>query len=83
MPLEEVIARTTFYPAQIIDEIDQIGTLAPGSRADITILNCPKGPWLLRDGLGETLQVDQKLSPAWVIKEGQLIEPNRRLLRDV
>ena len=40
MALEQVIARTTYHPAQLIREENEIGTLAVGSRADITILNC-------------------------------------------
>ena len=83
MALEQVIARTTYHPAQLIREENEIGTLAVGSRADITILNCEQGPWTLSDGQAETLTVDQRLIPAWVIRAGELIEPNRRLLRDV
>ena len=83
MALEQVIARTTYHPAQLIREENEIGTLAVGSRADITILDCEQGPWTLSDGQAETLTVDQRLIPAWVIRDGELIEPNQRLLRDV
>ena len=83
MALEQVIARTTYHPAQLIREENEIGTLAVGSRADITVLNCEQGPWTLSDGQAETLTVDQRLIPAWVIRAGELIEPNQRLLRDV
>ena len=83
MALEQVIARTTYHPAQLIREENEIGTLAVGSRADITILDCEQGPWTLSDGQAETLTVDQRLIPAWVIRAGELIEPNQRLLRDV
>lgn len=83
MSLEDIIARTTYHPAQLIHEENEIGTLAVGSRADITILDCEQGPWTLSDGQAETLTVDQRLIPAWVIRDGELIEPNQRLLRDV
>ena len=83
MALEQVIARTTYHPAQLIREENEIGTLAVGSRADITILDCEQGPWTLSDGQTETLNVNQRLIPAWVIRAGELIEPNQRLLRDV
>ena len=83
MTLEDVIARTTYHSAQLIREENEIGTLAVGSRADITILNCEQGPWTLSDGQAETLTVDQRLIPGWVIRDGELIEPHRRLLRDV
>jgi dihydroorotase len=83
MSLEDIIARTTYHPAQLIHEENEIGTLAVGSRADITILDCEQGPWTLSDGQTETLNVNQRLIPAWVIRAGELIEPNQRLLRDV
>jgi len=83
MALEDIIARTTYHSAQLIREENEIGTLAVGSRADITILDCEQGPWTLSDGQAETLTVDQRLIPAWVIRDGELIEPNQRLLRDV
>jgi hypothetical protein len=38
---------------------------------------------MLSDGQAETLTVDQRLIPAWVIRAGELIEPNQRLLRDI
>ena len=83
MSLEDIIARTTYHSAQLIREENEIGTLAVGSRADITILDSEQGPWTLSDGQAETLTVDQRLIPAWVIRDGELIEPNQRLLRDV
>jgi predicted amidohydrolase len=83
MSLEDIVTRTTYHPAQLIHEENEIGTLAVGSRADITILDYEQGPWTLSDGQAETLTVDQRLIPAWVIRDGELIEPNQRLLRDV
>jgi dihydroorotase len=83
MSLEDIIARTTYHPAQLIREENEIGTLAVGSRADITILDFEQEPWTLSDGQAETLSLNQRLIPAWVIRAGELIEPNRRLLRDV
>lgn len=83
MPLEDVIRRTTLNPAKILGEEDTIGTLAVGSRADITILDAVTGHWDLTDAEGEVLTVDERLLPALVIREGQQFIPNRRLLRDV
>lgn len=83
MTLEDVILRTTLNPAKTLREEDEIGTLAPGSRADITILDRIEGAWTMTDGGGERLPVEARLVPALVIREGEIIEPNRRLLRDV
>lgn len=83
MPLADVIRRTTLNPAKILGEEGDIGTLAVGSRADISILDPVAGLWELPDAEGEVITVDRRLVPWLVIRDGNRIEPNRRLLRDV
>ncbi len=83
MPLEEVIRRVTLNPAKILCEEHEIGTLAVGSRADITVLDPIAGRWTLPDAEGEVLTVDERLVPALVIRDGTEIIPDRRLLRDI
>ncbi len=83
MKLEDVIARTTLHPARILGEEDEIGTLAAGSRADITVLDRARGRWTLSDSTGEEITVEERLVPDLVIREGMAITPNRRLLRDI
>ncbi len=83
LPLDEVIRRTTLNPAQILREEHEIGTLAVGSRADITVLDRVAGAWAMPDSTGEILEVTERLVPALVLREGREITPNRRLLRDV
>ncbi|MEX2453125.1 MAG: amidohydrolase family protein, partial [Rhodospirillaceae bacterium] len=83
MPLGEVIRRVTLNPAAVLGEEDEIGTLAVGSRADITVLEPAAGRWSLADAEGEILTVDERLVPALVYRAGTEIVPNRRLLRDV
>ena len=83
MDLADVVRRATLNPALILGEADEIGTLAPGSRADIAILDLAEGRWTLTDSLGEELVVDRRLVPETVFREGRQITPDRRLLRDV
>lgn len=83
MPLEDVVLRTTLNPAKILGEEAEIGTLAPGSRADISILDRVTGRWSLTDAEGEVLEVEERLVPAFVYREGREFESNRRLVRDV
>ncbi len=83
MDLADVVKRATLNPALILGEADEIGTLAPGSRADIAILDLAEGRWTLSDSTGEALVVDRRLVPGTVLREGREITPNRRLLRDV
>ncbi|MEM1293375.1 MAG: amidohydrolase/deacetylase family metallohydrolase [Cyanobacteria bacterium P01_H01_bin.162] len=83
MDLTAAIAAVTLHPARVLQAETEIGTLQTGSRADITVLETSAAPWLCRDAQGEELIAPQKLSPAWVVKSGQLLQPHRRLLRDL
>ena len=83
MPLLDVIRRTTVEPARVLGESTEVGTLAPGSRADVTVLKRVQGPWELRDAEGEILTVQERLLPAFVVRAGEVVQPTRRLVRDV
>lgn len=83
MELQAAIAAVTVHPAQVLQADSNIGTLKVGSVADITVLEWSDTSWVCHDSRGEKLIAPQKLSPAWVIRAGQLIHPNRRLLRDL
>ena len=82
MPLAEVIRRVTVNPAAILRDPD-IGTLAVGTLADITVLDRVKGDWTLRDGRGEPLLANERLLPRLVLRAGEVIEPTRRYLPDL
>ena len=83
MELPDVIRRTTLNPAQIMRSESDIGTLGPGSVADVTILDRMQGDWLFRDMMGETIMVEERLVPAMVVRSGRIMEPTRRLLVDL
>jgi dihydroorotase len=83
MDLTTAIAAVTVHPATVLQAEAELGTLRAGTRADITVLERSEAPWVCRDALGEQLIAPQKVSPAWVVKSGQLIQPHRRLLRDL
>lgn len=83
MPLADVIARATLSPARLLGEDDVIGTLAPGSRADITVLEPVEGPWTLRDAEGDSIEVDERLVPSLVVRAGAVHHPTRSLVRDL
>ena len=83
MPLSDVIRRATLNPAKVLHEEHKIGTLAPGSVADITFLEPVKGHWELSDSEGEVLTVEERYVPARVFRSGVTLEPTKRLLRDI
>ena len=83
LDLVSAIAMVTINPARILGAEDEIGTLRPMSIADLTLLELIEGDWRFVDSLGESLVAREQLVPIWVIREGNLIQPHRRLLRDL
>ena len=83
MPLMEVIRRTTLHPAQLLRDSDEIGTLAVGSRADISVIERRPGRWPLVDCAAEVLWASERLLPTLVIRAGKPHTPSLRLVRDL
>jgi len=83
MPLDQVIAATTRNPAIALREQDKIGSLKPGMRADVTILQMVQGDWQMQDGSGEVLKVNTRLVPDCVVRAGEVIQSKRTYVRDV
>jgi dihydroorotase len=83
MPFHAALAAVTVNPARVLGAANEIGTLAIGSRADMTVLEECAGDWPLRDGQGETLVVERRWIPRLVLRAGQPIVPSLRLVRDV
>ncbi|OUL19273.1 amidohydrolase/deacetylase family metallohydrolase [Nostoc sp. 106C] len=83
LDLENAIATVTINPARVLKAEAEIGTLQVGSVADISILKLVEGDCLFFDSLGQQLIAKQKLVPLWVVRSGELIQPHRRLLRDL
>jgi dihydroorotase len=83
LDLIDAIATATINPARVLKAEAEIGTLKVGSLADITVLDLVKGDWVFCDSLGKQLIAKEKLVPAWVVRSGKLIQPNRHLIRDL
>lgn len=83
MPLIEVIRAATEHPAQVIGEAHELGRLAPGSVADISILELRKEPWRLLDGRYECLEVEERLLPWRTLRAGVGHQPCAAMLPDL
>ncbi len=77
-----VIRATTEHPAEVL-RMEEIGTLRPGTRADITVLDVLEGDWTFRDCHKVELVGRQRLLPRLVVRNGRTHTPTRRLLRDI
>lgn len=83
LDLPFVVRATTQHPAEVLRMADEIGTLKPGSRADISVLEQIMEPWTFHDRLGGSAKGTSRLVPRLVVRKGRTLTPNCRLLRDV
>lgn len=73
MTLEEVVDATTRNPAVAIGRLGEIGTLRPGSYADIAVFKLQEGKFPLMDCNNEGRIGNQMLVPTHVIRCGETI----------
>jgi len=73
IPLRDVIAMTTGNPARVIHREDELGTLAPGRTANVSVLRVDEGAFELSDGY-ETVAVERRLAPVGCVRAGAWIE---------
>lgn len=81
--LDRLVAAATATPARILGMESEIGTLAVGSRADITVLSRLHEAWTYADAEGASLTTQERFIPDIVVRRGEVISPNRRLMRDL
>jgi dihydroorotase len=73
MPLTDVIARATTYPARAFPAFEDRGTLNPGAPADIAILELREGQFDFLDNYQGTRSGRQRLFPTATVLGGRLI----------
>ncbi len=73
MVLEDVLRATTSRPAEIIGLGDEIGHIAPGYCADVSILELEDRPSDLCDVLGNIRRVQRRLCCRSVIRDGDIV----------
>lgn len=70
LPLTEVVAMVTANAATALGLEGEIGTLATGAPADVSVLAQDTGEWTLRDALGEELTITRRLRPELSLRAG-------------
>ena len=71
MSLNQVIERVTLRPTRMFNFGVEIGTLRPGTAADITILDVREGSFVFSDSTGKKRTGKQKLQSAAAIRAGK------------
>ncbi len=71
LPLEDVIAKATVRPAEIIGRVPLLGTLQTGAPADIALFDLVEGPVTFVDTKGAQRRGSRYLSPVQTIRGGR------------
>ncbi len=74
MTLEEVVQKSTWAPAKAIGRDDQLGTLKPGTAADIFVFELEEGSFPLEDTHLRTERGLRRIRPVFTIRNGAKIE---------
>ena len=80
LQLPDVIGMVTANAATMLGLSGEIGTLAPGVAADVTVLARDVGRWTLEDSLGVQLTANERLRPEFALKDGRLHSSDSPLL---
>jgi dihydroorotase len=72
IPLEKVVELTTVAPARTISKSQEMGSLKPGSSADIAVFDLVQGSFSLVDSQGDTRKTTQKLVPVLALRGGRI-----------
>lgn len=71
VPLPEVLRRVTATPAAALGLAGEIGTLAPGAAADVSLFRLAEGEYHFRDSHGQCEIGGLRLEPVAVIRGGK------------
>lgn len=72
MPIDDVVAAVTANPAIALNRVEQIGSLAPGREADVTLLRVAPGPFIYTDTHGQTRQGVAKIEIVQAVRGGRM-----------
>jgi dihydroorotase len=72
--LPEVIRRSTCWPAQLMRRQDEVGSLAKGNDADITIFRVVDGEFALTDSEKQTETASQRLEVLYTLRAGRVVK---------
>ena len=80
MSLPEIVATVCGNPAAMLRMSDQLGTLAPGRKADISVLEILNGRFLLSDNSGVEVVTDHLIQPRFCLSGGKRFEADSPLV---
>ncbi len=73
--LPDVVALATSRAAELIGRSDELGSLAPGRVADISVLCLAERPWTAVDSQRQQRAAALYLEPVFTVRAGEIIQP--------
>lgn len=80
IPDIDIIKMVTSNAAEMLGLSSEIGSLGVGRRADVSVLALTSGTYTLKDPLGVAITAKKRFRPAFVIRDGRVMEPDSPLL---
>jgi dihydroorotase len=80
LTLEQVVPMVTRNAARMLGREDEVGSLRPGTVADVTVLDDRRGRFSLRDNGGTELIAERLLMPAFCLRAGRRIQADAPIL---
>ena len=74
-PLRDVVALATSQAAELINRADELGTLAVGRVADISVLRLEEREWAAVDSQRQACPGSVYLEPVFTVRAGEVIRP--------
>jgi dihydroorotase len=74
--LADVVRMTTAAPAAALGRSGELGAIAPGREADLTVFDVVPGRWRFVDTLGTSFEGGQALVPVLTVRAGEVITPD-------
>jgi dihydroorotase len=75
LPLRDLVAMTTCNAAAQIGRADELGSLAPGRVADVSVLRLEEQDWTALDSQRQERVLPQRLVPVLTVRAGAVIYP--------
>jgi dihydroorotase len=73
----------TYTPAVLLRSNDEIGTLAEGSIADITVLKVSATEHTISDSEGKEITLSHTYIPSKIFKDGNLFDTDQKMFQDL
>jgi dihydroorotase len=83
VPLVEVVKMVTSNAAVLLGLEKQIGTLAPGAAADVSVVRLERGDWTVRDASGAELRITERVRPDFAVRDGVVLKSDSPLVPEV